>query len=76
MQRADEHPQGGPRGYATEAAASVLYDAFRQGLAKVLAVTDPDNRGSQAVCRRLGMTHLGRTTRYYGAMSELFEIFP
>jgi RimJ/RimL family protein N-acetyltransferase len=67
------HPDAWGRGYATEAAEAVLEDAFSRGLAKVLAVTHPDNHASQAVCRRLGMTHVGRTTRYYNASNELFE---
>jgi RimJ/RimL family protein N-acetyltransferase len=67
------HPDDWGRGYATEAAAAVLDDAFSGGLAKVLAVTDPDNHPSQAVCRRLGMTHVGRTTRYYDTSNELFQ---
>lgn len=67
------HPDAWGHGYATEAAAAVLDDAFSRGLAKVLAVTHPDNQASQAVCRRLGMTHLGRTSRYYDALNELFE---
>ncbi|MGC5054617.1 GNAT family N-acetyltransferase [Micromonospora sp. DT48] len=67
------HPEAWGQGYATEAAAAVLADAFSLGLTRVIAVTDPDNRASQAVCRRLGMTHLGRTTRYYDAPNELFE---
>jgi RimJ/RimL family protein N-acetyltransferase len=41
--------------------------------AGAFAVTHPDNRASQAVCRRLGMTHAGRTTRYYDTPNELFE---
>ncbi|MBQ1025008.1 GNAT family N-acetyltransferase [Micromonospora sp. C95] len=67
------HPDVWGHGYATEAAAAVLDDAFGRGLTRVIAVTDPDNRASQAVCRRLGMTHLGRTTRYYDTTNELFE---
>ncbi|BCL13134.1 GNAT family N-acetyltransferase [Micromonospora sagamiensis] len=67
------HPDAWGHGYATEAAAAVLDDAFSRGLTRVIAVTDPDNRASQAVCRRLGMTHLGRTTRYYDTPNELFE---
>jgi RimJ/RimL family protein N-acetyltransferase len=43
-------------------------------LDSVLAVTDPDNIRSQAVCRRLGMRHLGQTTNYYGLTLELFEL--
>ncbi|MEV0719508.1 GNAT family N-acetyltransferase, partial [Asanoa sp. NPDC050611] len=67
------HPDAWGRGYATEAAQAILDDAFSRGLAKVVAVTDPDNQASQAVCRRLGMTHLGRTKRYYNTLNELFE---
>lgn len=70
------HPAAWGHGYATEAAQAVLDDAFRRGLRKVLAVTDPGNHASQAVCRRLGMTHLGRTTRYYDTANELFEKLP
>ncbi|GAA0434547.1 acetyltransferase [Actinoplanes capillaceus] len=67
------HPDAWGQGYATEAAEAVLHDAFGRGLARVVAVTDPDNHASQAVCRRLGMTALGRTAKYYDAVHELFE---
>ncbi|WP_203909246.1 GNAT family N-acetyltransferase [Rhizocola hellebori] len=70
------HPDAWGHGYATEAAQTVLHDAFGRGLGKVLAVTHPDNHASQAVCRRLGMTALGRTTKYYDTVSELFGIAP
>jgi RimJ/RimL family protein N-acetyltransferase len=39
----------------------------------VLAVVKPDNHPSQAVCRRLGMHHVGRTDRYYGVPLEVFR---
>ncbi|MDG4827331.1 GNAT family N-acetyltransferase [Asanoa sp. WMMD1127] len=67
------HPDAWGHGYATEAAAAVMDDAFIRGLRRVIAVTNPANTASQAVCRRLGMTHVGRTTRYYGTPKELFE---
>jgi RimJ/RimL family protein N-acetyltransferase len=70
------HPNAWGHGYATEAAQAVLDDAFNRGLGKVVAVTNPDNHASKAVCRRLDMTHLGRTTRYYDAPHELFEKLP
>jgi len=46
----------------------------RPVLDRVLAVVDPDNVRSLAVCRRLGMTHRGQTTAYYGETMELFEL--
>ena len=49
------HPDAWGHGYATEAAAAVMADAFNRGLPRVVAVTHPDNHASQAVCRRLGM---------------------
>jgi RimJ/RimL family protein N-acetyltransferase len=46
----------------------------RPVLDRVLALVDPDNVRSLAVCRRLGMTHRGQTTAYYGETLELFEL--
>jgi RimJ/RimL family protein N-acetyltransferase len=42
-------------------------------LDQVLAVVKPDNHQSQAVCRRLGMEHVGLTDRYYGMPLELLR---
>jgi RimJ/RimL family protein N-acetyltransferase len=54
------------RSYATEAARGVIELAFSsRDLDRVIAVVYTDNAPSQAVCRRLGMTHHGRTDQYY-----------
>jgi RimJ/RimL family protein N-acetyltransferase len=66
------HPDARGNGYATEAANAVLAYAARMGLTTVLAVTYPEDTASQAVCRRLGMRHLGQTDRYYNMTCELF----
>lgn len=68
------HPDAWGRGVATEAARRVLVHAAEGGLTRVLAVTNPANAPSQAVCRRIGMRPLGRTRGYYDKELELFRI--
>lgn len=69
------NPDHWGHGYATEAARGALERAFGEcGLAEVLAVVDPGNARSIAVCQRLGMTHLGQTDRYFAVTLELFRI--
>ncbi|MGC5627736.1 GNAT family N-acetyltransferase [Georgenia sp. Z1344] len=68
------HPDRWGSGYATEAARAVLAHAWAHGVRRVLAVTHPDNAASQAVARRIGMRHEGRTTAYYDTEAELFAI--
>lgn len=60
------HPAAWGRGIATEAALALLERARAAGLEQVHAVVRPDNVRSVAVCERLGMTNLGRTTEWYG----------
>lgn len=49
-------PAAWGKGYATEAATAVLYDAFhRLALPNVLAYTAPENLASQAVMKRLAL---------------------
>jgi RimJ/RimL family protein N-acetyltransferase len=67
------HPDAWGHGYATEAARAALQWGFAHGVEEVFAVVRPDNEPSLAVCRRLGMAPLGRTTRYYSAELELFR---
>ncbi|MFT2712981.1 GNAT family N-acetyltransferase [Clavibacter sp. Sh2126] len=68
------HPDAWGRGVATEAARRVLAHAAEGGLTRVLAVTNPANAPSQAVCRRIGMRLLGRTHGYYDKECALFRI--
>jgi RimJ/RimL family protein N-acetyltransferase len=49
-------------------------NAGRAPLDRLIALVDHDNIRSQAVCRRLGMTHRGQTNRYYGETLDLFEL--
>ena len=68
------HPDAWGHGFATEAAKGALQWGFAHGLDEILAVVRPDNAASVAVCNRLGMEPLGRTSRYYGSELELFRM--
>ncbi|MGY1722338.1 GNAT family N-acetyltransferase [Blastococcus sp. SYSU DS0533] len=68
------HPDSWGHGYATEAARAVIDRAFELGLPEVYAVVRPGNEPSMAVCRRLGMTPLGRLRRWYDVELEAFRL--
>lgn len=68
------HPDVWGRSVATEAARRVLDHAREHELARVVAVTHPDNVPSQRVALRLGMTDRGATERYYGTTTRLFDL--
>jgi RimJ/RimL family protein N-acetyltransferase len=68
------HPDSWGQGYASEAAEAVLAHAFATGLERVLAVTNRNNVASQAVARRIGMSHMGTTLDFYNTECELFSI--
>ncbi|MDQ6649565.1 MAG: GNAT family N-acetyltransferase [Actinomycetota bacterium] len=62
-------------GYATEAARGALDLGWRHyGRSEIYAVVNPANHRSQAVARRLGMSQLARTTRFYGVELDLFRL--
>jgi RimJ/RimL family protein N-acetyltransferase len=65
------HPDHQGRGLATDAARALLGVA---ALPRVLAVTDPDNVRSQAVCDRLGMADEGLTDRWFGTTTRQYAI--
>jgi RimJ/RimL family protein N-acetyltransferase len=63
------------RGYATEAAsAGIQYGFETLGLTELHAVTYPENEKSIAVAKRLGMEHVGQTSRFYGLTVEHFVL--
>ena len=67
------HPDSWGRGYATEAGRGAIEHGFAGGLDEVYAVVRPDNEPSLAVCHRLGLRPLGRTSRWYGVELEAFR---
>ncbi|QNE18506.1 GNAT family N-acetyltransferase [Kribbella qitaiheensis] len=66
------HPDAWGRGLATESARGAITHGFRSGIGEIYAVVRPDNAASLAVCGRLGMRALGRTSRWYGSELESF----
>ena len=62
------------RGTATEAAARALDQGFQASdLSVIAAVTDPDNRASQKILRKIGLTR--RADRFaYGEVLPFFTI--
>ncbi|WP_433348226.1 GNAT family N-acetyltransferase [Micromonospora sp. CA-111912] len=60
------HPDSWGHGYATEAARSLVARELATGTPQVWAVVSPGNAASMAVALRLGMTHVGRRTDWYG----------
>ncbi|GAA2855892.1 GNAT family N-acetyltransferase [Streptosporangium fragile] len=68
------HPDSWGNGYATEAARGAVERGFAAGIPEVFALVKPDNEASLAVCRRLGMTPLGRTDRFFGLEAEMLRL--
>ena len=60
------HPDAQGHGYATEAARGAFHRGHAAGIPELLALTDPENTPSQAVCRRLGLELVETSDRYYG----------
>lgn len=60
------HPDSWGSGYATEAARGAFGRGHAAGHAQILALTDPANAASIAVCRRLGLELVETSDRFYG----------
>ena len=68
------HPDSVGHGYATEAAAAVLDEAFSRGLEQVWCGMFPDNEASARVAVKLGLRELGYgPDPWYGDIGHLFE---
>jgi RimJ/RimL family protein N-acetyltransferase len=69
-------PEHQRNGYATESGRGAAAYGFEVlELDEVLATISPPNEPSLAVARKLGMEHLGRTTKYYdGIEFDLFRL--
>jgi RimJ/RimL family protein N-acetyltransferase len=70
------HPSVWGRGYATEIGRAAAQRAFDTGIDEVFAIVRPGNDRSSQVARRLGMSYVGRTDKYWGLHAELFRLRP
>ncbi|MEV7395616.1 GNAT family N-acetyltransferase [Aeromicrobium sp. NPDC092404] len=67
-------PDAWGNGFATESAQAMVDRAWAYGMPELHAVTHPDNRASQAVCQRLGMTDLGLRSDWYDQELRAFRL--
>lgn len=68
------HPDSVGHGYATEAAAALLDDAFADGLEHIWAGMFPENELSARVAIKLGLRELGYgPDPWYGGIGRLFD---
>lgn len=69
-------PEHWGNGYATEAARQLMARAFGLDIDEVFALVRPNNARGAATARRLGMTWVGETDKYYGLRLEVFRLRP
>ncbi|WP_214404618.1 GNAT family N-acetyltransferase [Pseudonocardia lacus] len=69
-------PEHWGNGYATEAGRGVLERAFANDVDEVFALVRPANRRAEAAARRVGMTWVGETEKYYGLRLNVFRVRP
>lgn len=63
------------KGYATEAAKAILDYGFKTlKLPVIYSIARSENTNSLRVIQRLGMTPVGRTTKYYKMELEMFKL--
>jgi RimJ/RimL family protein N-acetyltransferase len=67
-------PEFWGNGYATEAGRGLLERAFANDVDEVFALVRPANRRAEAAARRVGMTWVGETEKYYGLVLNVFRI--
>jgi RimJ/RimL family protein N-acetyltransferase len=69
-------PEHWGNGYATEAGRHLLERAFGLDIDEVFALVRPNNTKGEATARRLGMTWVGETDKYYGLRLNVFRLRP
>lgn len=61
-------------GIGAEAGHAVAHYAFSNGVDELFAVTRPGNHRAAAMARRIGMTWVGESEKYYGMSLQIFRL--
>ena len=69
-------PEHWGHGYAVEAGRHLVERAFGLDIDEVFALVRPNNTRGEATARRLGMTWVGETDKYYGLRLNVFRMRP
>lgn len=69
-------PEAWGHGYAAEAGRALAGWAFTQEIDELFAVARPANTRAIATAKRLGMTWVGETDKYYNLRLQVFRIRP
>ncbi|MCT2587691.1 GNAT family N-acetyltransferase [Actinophytocola gossypii] len=69
-------PEAWGHGYAAEAGAALISWAFTQEIDELFAVARPSNTRAIGTAKRLGMTWVGETDKYYNLRLQVFRIRP
>ncbi|GAB3442095.1 GNAT family N-acetyltransferase [Actinophytocola sediminis] len=64
------------QGYAAEAGGALIRWAFTQEIDELFAVARPSNTRAVGTAKRLGMTWVGETEKYYNLRLQVFRIRP
>jgi RimJ/RimL family protein N-acetyltransferase len=70
------HPDAWGRGYASEATRAVAQWAFRQSVSELFVVARAGNARAVATARRVGMTWVGETDKYWGLTLQVYRLRP
>ena len=69
-------PDAWGHGYAAEAGDALVRWAFTQEIDELFAVARPSNTRAIATAKRLGMSWVGETDKYYNLRLQVFRIRP
>jgi RimJ/RimL family protein N-acetyltransferase len=69
-------PEAWGHGYAAEGGDALIRWAFTQEIDELFAVARPTNTRAIGTAKRLGMSWVGETDKYYGLRLQVFRIRP